>query len=52
MLHRGVIQFDGTPDEIKKTDDAVVRQFIEGRADGPIKPVPVGGVSLRGDRSG
>ncbi len=41
MLHRGVIIFDGTPDEIRRTDDEVVRQFIEGRADGPIKQVVV-----------
>ncbi len=52
MLHRGVIMFDGTPAEIKNTDNKVVRQFIEGRAEGPIKPVPIGGISLRGDRSG
>lgn len=52
MLHRGVIMYDGTPDDIKKTDNEVVKQFIEGRADGPIKPVPVGGPSLRYHRSG
>lgn len=39
MLHRGVIIFDGTPEEIKNTKDEVVRQFIEGRAEGPIKSV-------------
>ncbi|MBU1881457.1 ATP-binding cassette domain-containing protein, partial [bacterium] len=52
MLHRGVIMYDGTPDEIRSTDNEVVRQFIEGQADGPIKPVPVGGPSLRYHRSG
>jgi phospholipid/cholesterol/gamma-HCH transport system ATP-binding protein len=52
MLHRGVILFSGTPEEVKKTDDAVVRQFVEGLAEGPIKPVPIGGVSLRDHRSG
>jgi phospholipid/cholesterol/gamma-HCH transport system ATP-binding protein len=52
MLHRGVILFSGTPDEVKNTDNEVVRQFIEGRADGPIKPVPIGGISLRNHRSG
>jgi phospholipid/cholesterol/gamma-HCH transport system ATP-binding protein len=41
MLHRGVNFFEGTPDEIKKTDNEVVRQFIEGRAEGPIKQVVV-----------
>jgi phospholipid/cholesterol/gamma-HCH transport system ATP-binding protein len=39
MLHRGVIIFDGTPDQIKNTQDEVVRQFTEGRADGPIKSI-------------
>ncbi|TKJ37269.1 ABC transporter ATP-binding protein [candidate division LCP-89 bacterium B3_LCP] len=52
MLHRGVILFDGTPEEVKNTDNEVVRQFIEGRAEGPIKPVPIGGVSLGNHRSG
>ncbi len=52
MLHRGIILFSGTPEEVKNTDNEVVRQFIEGRADGPIKPVPIGGISLRDHRSG
>lgn len=37
MLLDGKIIFYGTPDELKKTEDIYVRQFIEGRADGPIK---------------
>lgn len=36
MLHEGVVIFHGTPDEIRMTDNPVVRQFIEGRAQGPI----------------
>ena len=36
MLYDGSVQFDGTPDEIKNTDDPVVRQFISGSAKGPI----------------
>ena len=52
MLHRGIILFDGTPEQVKNTDDPVVRQFVQGLAEGPIKPVPIGGISLRGDRSG
>jgi phospholipid/cholesterol/gamma-HCH transport system ATP-binding protein len=36
MLYQGKVQFDGTPDELQKTDDAVVRQFVEGSARGPI----------------
>ncbi len=31
MLHEGVARFFGTPDEIRSTDDEVVRAFIEGR---------------------
>lgn len=36
MLHDGVVIFTGTPDEVHKTDHPIVRQFIEGRAEGPI----------------
>jgi phospholipid/cholesterol/gamma-HCH transport system ATP-binding protein len=36
MLHNGEVIFTGTPDEVKETDDPLVRQFIEGRAEGPI----------------
>jgi phospholipid/cholesterol/gamma-HCH transport system ATP-binding protein len=36
MLYNGVIISVGTPDEIKNTSDPVVRQFIEGKAEGPI----------------
>lgn len=52
MLHRGVILFSGTPDEVKNTNNEVVHQFVEGLAEGPIKPVPIGGISLRDHRSG
>ena len=38
MLHYGTIIFSGTPEETKNTDNPTVRQFIEGSADGPIKP--------------
>ena len=31
MLHEGSIRFVGTPDEIRATDDAIVRDFVEGR---------------------
>ncbi len=30
MLHEGKIIWDGTPDEIKQTDNQIVRQFISG----------------------
>ncbi len=36
MLHEGKIIFHGTPREIRSTDNEIVRQFIEGRAQGPI----------------
>jgi phospholipid/cholesterol/gamma-HCH transport system ATP-binding protein len=36
MLHDGEIIFSGTPTEAKETDNGIVRQFIEGNAEGPI----------------
>ncbi len=39
MLFEGRIIFFGTPDEINNSDNPYVRQFVEGRADGPIKAV-------------
>jgi phospholipid/cholesterol/gamma-HCH transport system ATP-binding protein len=33
MLHEGGIRWIGTPDEIQRADDPVVRGFIEGRPD-------------------
>jgi phospholipid/cholesterol/gamma-HCH transport system ATP-binding protein len=36
MLYNGAIIAKGTPEEIRHTADPVVRQFIEGRAEGPI----------------
>lgn len=38
MIYDGSIIAYNTPDEILNTDDMRVRQFIEGNADGPIKP--------------
>jgi len=37
MLHEGKIIYSGTPDEARATDDPVLRQFLEGRAEGPIR---------------
>jgi phospholipid/cholesterol/gamma-HCH transport system ATP-binding protein len=37
MLHEGKIIFVGTPEEVRKTDNPVVRQFVEGNAEGPIR---------------
>jgi phospholipid/cholesterol/gamma-HCH transport system ATP-binding protein len=39
MLHYGKVCFNGTTDELRQTNDPVVRQFIEGNVDGPIQPV-------------
>jgi phospholipid/cholesterol/gamma-HCH transport system ATP-binding protein len=36
LLHEGRIYFDGTPAAIQRAEDPAVRQFIEGRADGPL----------------
>jgi len=33
MLYDGRIRFQGTPDEVRATEDRVVRGFIEGRPD-------------------
>jgi phospholipid/cholesterol/gamma-HCH transport system ATP-binding protein len=37
MLYQGKVQFDGTPDEVRKTDNPIVQQFINGNAAGPIQ---------------
>ncbi len=37
MLYEGRIIQVGTPDEIRSSRDPVVRQFVEGNAEGPIK---------------
>lgn len=42
MLHEGTIIAYGTPDEIRQSSDERVRQFIEGRAEGPIRPGELG----------
>ena len=36
MLYNGKIVSVGTPDEIKSTDNPIVKQFINGEAEGPI----------------
>ncbi len=37
MLYNGKIIADGRPEEIKASDDPIVRQFISGSAEGPLK---------------
>jgi len=36
MLYEGKVRMVGTPDEIRKSSDEVIQQFIAGRAKGPI----------------
>jgi phospholipid/cholesterol/gamma-HCH transport system ATP-binding protein len=36
LLWQGTIIAEGSPDDIRRSDDERVRQFIEGRPDGPI----------------
>jgi len=37
MLYNGKIVAVGTPEELRKSDNQIVQQFIHGRAEGPIK---------------
>jgi phospholipid/cholesterol/gamma-HCH transport system ATP-binding protein len=37
MLHEGTIIWRGKPDEISRSGNPMVEQFVNGRADGPIK---------------
>lgn len=37
MLYQGKVECDVSPDEIRNTDNEIVKQFINGTADGPIK---------------
>jgi len=39
MLYGGKVVFTGTVDEVRNTRDPLMRQFIEGSSEGPIKPV-------------
>jgi phospholipid/cholesterol/gamma-HCH transport system ATP-binding protein len=37
MLHSGRVEFEGTPEEVRTTDNPVVKQFITGSSTGPIR---------------
>ncbi len=37
MMFDGRVIFEGTPDDVRDTDHPVVRQFVEGRLEGPIQ---------------
>jgi len=39
MIFEGRIVFEGTPEAFQNTDDPLVRQFLEGRLEGPINPI-------------
>jgi phospholipid/cholesterol/gamma-HCH transport system ATP-binding protein len=36
MLYKGRIIYTGTPDDVRSTDDPIVKQFVNGLLDGPI----------------
>ncbi|MGH7163601.1 MAG: ABC transporter ATP-binding protein [Planctomycetota bacterium] len=36
LLYRGRIIAEGTPDQIRNSEDPIVQQFIQGKAEGPI----------------
>lgn len=37
MFHEGKVLAEGAPEEVRNTRDPALRQFIEGRSEGPIK---------------
>lgn len=37
MLYKGTVRLLGTPEDFRQTDDPVVRQFVDGRAEGPME---------------
>ncbi len=39
MIYEGRIIEEGTPEEILKSSDPLIRQFIEGNLEGPIRPL-------------
>ncbi len=39
MLYEGKVEFEGTPEDVRHSSNAVVDQFINGRAAGPIQAV-------------
>jgi phospholipid/cholesterol/gamma-HCH transport system ATP-binding protein len=36
MLHGGRIIEEGTPADFQRSQNPIVRQFVEGKADGPL----------------
>ena len=39
MIHEGRIIEEGTPQDILQSTDPLIRQFIEGKLEGPIRPI-------------
>lgn len=39
LLYGGKVMFSGTPEETHATDNAMVKQFLAGSGEGPIRPV-------------
>ena len=37
MLYKGTVRLLGTPEEFRNTEDPIVQQFIQGRAEGPME---------------
>ncbi len=37
MLYGGEVEFDGTPDQVRASSNPILRQFISGSAQGPIR---------------
>jgi len=51
MLHEGQIIEQGSPDEFQASTNPIVRQFIEGRAEGPLTETQEGGGRMHVHRS-
>jgi phospholipid/cholesterol/gamma-HCH transport system ATP-binding protein len=37
MLYQGEVRALGSPQDFRQSDDGVIQQFINGRADGPME---------------
>ncbi len=39
LIYEGRVRYEGSVEETRRTDDALIHQFIEGLSEGPIQPV-------------
>jgi phospholipid/cholesterol/gamma-HCH transport system ATP-binding protein len=39
LIYEGRVQYEGSAEETRRTDDPMIHQFIEGLSEGPIQPV-------------